>query len=560
MPIDFSNFDINDLTATLNQLLPWNVQTGLFATENVQATTSSALQSRSESAIAINPKNPKNMIGTSKKFIDPAIYLFKLGVIYTFDGGKTWNESELPMKAGWDAMTDPTVAFDDFGNAFLVGEPLKFNQDKVGTKDDLTGLGMVVYRSQNGGVTWQQPIQLTTDTSDDKQWVVCDNHPSSRFYGNIYIAWAAYSPLRFCRSTDHGATWIGKEQDPPGASLVSYAFSPELSVSSDGTLHILWHTDYGNTDHEISYLRSSDGGNTFEPIKTVVTGMSSLRGHLPLTGAWPHFDYGKFRVITVVTDCVVANKVLVVAWADMREGRSRIYYRRSLDNGLTWEGPASGQPLLPHVTYGDMHCFHPQIVATATGVVGCAFYVFGQETSKWLIRVQLAASWDHGTTFSSFLTVTDKSWDPLVNAPFAHGDSNVHFIGEYFGLDATDEHFALLWTDTRTGVQELFSDVVQTKRIQSRHIPQLVADVLLGVAGDGGGVIIVGGKIVRVPPRPPIIEALSALATFEAVDWMPENQHRELQLTALKAARNAIDKQIDEITDLNNVTNGRKND
>ena len=543
MPIDFSKFDIDVLT-TLNRFSLWNVQTGLFPSGNVKATTSSASQSRSESAIAINPKNPKNMIGTSKKFIDPAIYLFKLGVIYTFDGGKTWNESELPMKPGWDSMTDPTVAFDRFGNAFLVGEPLKFNHDKVGTNDDLTGLGMVVYRSQDGGITWQQPIALTTDTHDDKQWVVCDNEPSSPFYGNVYVAWSAYSPLRFARSTDHGATWKGKGQDAPGTSLVSYAFSPELSVSPDGTLHILWHND-GSSD--ISYLRSTDGGNTFEPVKTAVTGMTSLRGHLPATGGWPLFDYGKFRVITLVTDCVVAKKVLLVAWADMRDGRSRIYYRRSLDNGVTWEGPASGQPLLPNVTYGDMHCFHPQIIATETGVVGCAFYVFGEEFGKWLIRVQLAASWDDGATFSYFITVTENSWDPLVNAPFVHGNPNVHFIGEYFGLDAGDEQFALLWTDTRTGVQELFSDVVQTKRIHSPHIPELMAEILFGVAGDGGGVIIVGGKLVRVPPRSPLIEVLNALAAFEAIEVLPEDRQRELQLIALRTARNAIDKQIEEI-------------
>jgi hypothetical protein len=231
----------------------------------------------------------------------------------------------------------------------------------------------------------------------------------------------------------------------------------------------------------------------------------------------------------------------------MREGRSRIYYRRSVDNGLTWQGPASGQPLLPNVTYGDMHCFHPQIITTETGVIGCAFYVFGQEFGRWLIRVQLAASWDNGATFSYFVTVTERSWDPLVNPPFVHGDPNVHFIGEYFGLDAGQEEFALLWTDTRTGVQELFSDVVQTKRIDFAHIPELVAQILIGIVEDGGGLIIVGGKIVRIPPRGPIVEVLGGLSTFEAAADLPREQRREIQLTALRAARNSIDKQIAEV-------------
>lgn len=91
------------------------------------------------------------------------------------------------------------------------------------------------------------------------------------------------------------------------------------------------------------------------------------------------------------------------------------------------------------------------MTTTATGVVGCAFFAFGKwQTNQQLIHVQLAASWDDGATFSQLVTVTDQPWDPLVDAPFSHGDSAVHFIGEHFGLDAGDEDFALLWTDPRT--------------------------------------------------------------------------------------------------------------
>jgi hypothetical protein len=541
--MDLSKLDVRALHV-LNRFSLCNVQPGLFRTANKRATVSNPSQSRSESVIAINPRDSRNMVGASKKFIDPSKYLFKLGPIYTFDGGNTWQESELPMKPGWDGMTDPAAAFDDFGNTFLIGEPLKFNPDKVGTSDDLTGLGMVAYRSKDGGVTWEQPVQLTIDTRDDKQWVVCDNNSSSPHYGNVYVAWSASSPLRFARSIDHGATWKGKGTDPPGTSLVSYAFSPELSVSPDGTLHILWHLDGGS---EITYLRSTDGGETFEPVRTVVTGVSSLRGHLPQTDVWPHFDYGKFRVITLVTDCAGANGVLLVAWADMREGRSRIYYRRSLDSGLTWEGPASGAPLLPNVTYGDLHCFHPQIIATGTGVIGCAFYVFGREFNRDLIRVQLAGSWDDGATFPYFITVTEQSWDPLVNAPAVHGNPNVHFIGEYFGLDAGDENFALLWTDTRTGVQELFYDVVHTKQVKCPHIPELVAQILVGVINDAGGWVIVGGKLVRVPPRSPLLRVMESLLTFESAGGLPPEQQKEVQRAALRAAMQAIQKQLEQL-------------
>ena len=269
------------------------VRLGLFPGTDNRATTSTAKQSRSESVVAINPLNESNVVGASKKFIEPSLYHFTLAPIYSFDAGETWHESSLPMEAGWDGMTDPTVAFDHFGHAFLVGEPLTFGQD-------LTGHGMAVFRSSDGGVTWQPPFRLTTQTNDDKQWVLCDNSSTSPYYGNVYVTWGASSPLRFARSTDHGQTWKGKGQDPPGTTLVSYAFAPDISISEDGTLHIFWHNEGSDAIH---YLRSTDGGVTFDPLRIVVQPITSLRSGLPVTGGWPHFDYGKFRVMTIVTSC-----------------------------------------------------------------------------------------------------------------------------------------------------------------------------------------------------------------------------------------------------------------
>ena len=247
-------------------------------------------------------------------------------------------------------------------------------------------------------------------------------------------------------------------------------------------------------------------------------------------------------MLTLVSSCATPENGLVVAWADMREGRSRIYYRRSTDGGLSWKGPASGKPLLPNVSYGDMHAFHPQIVCTtATGIVGCSFYVFGEWLPKQhLIQVQLAASWDTAASFSQFVTVTDSPWDPAVNAPFSHGDPQVTFIGEYFGLDAGQDDFALLWTDTRTGVQELYFDLVRTKLVRCPRLPELVAQILVGVVQDGGGWIIIGGKLYKVPPREPItalLELLAAEGQVESADV--ETIQSALRQVAQQAERGA---------------------
>src|SRR5215831_7010845 len=92
---NFADLDWEGVFSQLNRFGLWNVEVGLFPSGNVRATTSGPKEARSESCIAINPLKSSHMVGASKKFIDPAIYLHKLGPIYTFDSGNTWHESTL---------------------------------------------------------------------------------------------------------------------------------------------------------------------------------------------------------------------------------------------------------------------------------------------------------------------------------------------------------------------------------------------------------------------------------------------------------------------------------
>ncbi len=118
-----------------------------------------------------------------------------------------------------------------------------------------------------------------------------------------------------------------------------------------------------------------------------------------------------------------------------------------------------------YLSESDQQDFHPQLISTPSGEIGCAFYEFGPKGRSgippvWensLIDVIMAISLDNGQTFSPRLTVTEYPWDPAVGAPLSHGDPDVTFIGEYFGLDASNLGFFPLWTDTRTGMQEIFT-------------------------------------------------------------------------------------------------------
>ena len=262
---------------------------GLFPHGNVQVTSGTLKQARSESIIAVNPRDRNNLIAASKKFSNPDTYRFTIGVRVSYDGGDNWQDATLPLLEEWTefdgdiiiegpGMTDPAGAFDDFGNAFMVGEPIRY-KDRFGNIIDT--IGMYVYKSTDGGLHWSAPTPLhVDDLRDDKSWIACDNNPASPYYGHVYVAWGAVYELRFARSTDHGANWKGVGNEAPGSKLADQTFAPEISVGLDGTVHIVWHYDDEGTTGTttIEYMRSTDGGETFEAQKSVVTGVHGLRG------------------------------------------------------------------------------------------------------------------------------------------------------------------------------------------------------------------------------------------------------------------------------------------
>jgi hypothetical protein len=409
---------------------------------------------RSESSLVVNPNDPTQVVAASKKFNNIQTYDFTLATEYSTDGGLSWHESAPLSMPGFTVMTDPTLAWDDTGNVFLVGLA-GHNPPTWET------LGIVVYKSSDGGQTWSAPKKIHQDGSDDKQWVAGDTNPASPHHGNVYAVWDGPGGIVFARTRDHGATWIGpgSGSTPAVGAIISGSVYPEINVSDDGTIYVA--SIGGN---EISLHRSTDGGDTFTATTPPATGISSLQVDLTYIGDFPVFPGGTFRVLTDPTACAY-GKTVTVAWADYREGVSRIYFARSTDGGDSWTTGASGAPLLTGPLRSDLQHFHPQIITDSRGTIGCSFYEFGPKPTAYLIDVLLAQSFDGGASFDR-LTVTDRPWDPAVAAPWSHGDSALTFIGDYFGLDAGPKGFHPLWTDTRTGMQELFTAIVPERRCE----------------------------------------------------------------------------------------------
>jgi hypothetical protein len=445
---------------------------------NRRVSCSTLPHDRSESVLVVNPADPYHMVGASKRFTDPANYLFDLATYATFDGGLSWSEARPKPQDDWGLLSDPVIAWDDAGNVYLVSLPLV-------KADDFAGIA--VYKSTDGGRTWGKP-DLIFEGSADKPWAMGDTNSASPHHGNVYAVWLKLSEveegvddpgnptpaeLRFARTLDHGKSWKGLGSQSAGNPLfaadAAKGFrSPELTVAADGTVYIVWFDDLQKS---ILFTRSTDGGATFRTPAKVATEVNQPPEILPGTS---------FRAEIAPTACTAGASLVVFAWTDQTPGTSRIYYQCSTDGGVTWlDKKPKGKPLLEGaaVSPAKHHEFFPQIVAMPGGEIGCAFYEIGPKGTpeKNLIDVVLAVSTDQGATFPHRVTVTDRPWDPAVAEVVRTASPRVTFIGDYFGLEATRLGFFPFWTDTRTGVQEIFTARVAVNPADL-YLPDSAAD------------------------------------------------------------------------------------
>jgi hypothetical protein len=180
-----------------------------------------------------------------------------VGFATSTDGGKTWRHGDLPgltinYKAGtYGAAADPSVAYDAKHNQWLISTlPLAGLSSGSGLIGDVA-----VSRSQDG-IAWGKPILIDGTHLDDKNWTVCDNTPTSPFYGNCYTEWDqafGSGDVLMSVSSDGGKTWsAGKASADHAGGL-----GGEPVVQPNGTVVVPF--EGGGID----VFSSTNGGQTW---------------------------------------------------------------------------------------------------------------------------------------------------------------------------------------------------------------------------------------------------------------------------------------------------------
>jgi hypothetical protein len=266
-----------------------------------------------EIAIAVDPTDPNHLVAGSNdyyyRFNNSAgtrQALVPTGFFTSFDGGETWIDGQIPMRSG-NGAGDPAPAFDRKHGVVLMAQL----ENLAGHGGFWVSQGDVsVSRSTNGGINWSEPVTVFQGQGAgigpadnavfyDKEWVTCDNWPTSDFYGRCYLTTSRFlngpqgsyaeSPIWFSYSDDGGRTWSApKEISGSHSSCTSQEtgggtdcdedqFSyPEVAPNGTLYVHFLngqneaqWEVDF-DFDNQIMVVTSTNGGQTFgNPVPAV---------------------------------------------------------------------------------------------------------------------------------------------------------------------------------------------------------------------------------------------------------------------------------------------------
>jgi hypothetical protein len=418
-----------------------------------------------EPFIDVDPTDAARLIGVYQQDRFSTGGASGLGTSVSTDGGATWRQlgvgalPEFSRCAGaapgsvgdYERATDPWISYGADGTAYQMS--LSFNDTR--NLDN----AMLVSRSGDGGLTWDEPKELIRDTDlnvfNDKNSLTADPgraanvygvwdrlvFPNARAGGQSFLTAAAFrGPTYFARTRDGGDTWEpARNIFDPGQN--DQTIGNQISVTGTGDL-VNVMTVFRNDNAEgrrggtVSVLRSADQGTTWTG-EIVVSRLGTVGVTDPRDGA--AVRTGDI-IPSIATDERGGNQTVYAVWQDARFTgfqRDQIAFARSTDGGRTWS------PAVRINSRTDTQAFTPAIEVDAAGNIAVTHYDFrndtvastGLETDVWVLR-----SADGGATWSEE-RVTPAPFD-MREAPVARG----FFVGDYIGTAAAGQVFTPFFT------------------------------------------------------------------------------------------------------------------
>jgi len=380
-----------------------------------------------------------------------------VGFATSKDGGATWTSGSLPGTTTWapspglfDSVSDPSVAFDAKHNVWLMSTlPILFSNNPAPA---------VLVSSSTDAMNWNLPVAVAPgQISSDKDWITCDDTPSSPYYGHCYVEWDdpnANGLIHMSTSADGGATWGAVKSTADNA----VGIGGQPLVQPGGTVIVPMDDNF---QANMIAFTSHDGGATWS-------------SHVVITPITDHLVAGNMRTSPLPSAAMDASGKLYLAWQDcrFRAGCSSndIVVSTTVD-GVSWTAPVrvpvdAGTSAVDHFIPGIG--IDPATMG-AGAHIGLTYYYF-PNASCTLATCQLFAgfvgSQDGGATWTTPLTLTgplnlawlaQTSQGPMVGDYIATAFAAGHPVGIFAVANAPSPSFDEAMYVPKPGVLTLSS-------------------------------------------------------------------------------------------------------
>jgi len=171
---------------------------------------------------------------------------------------------------------------------------------------------LVMLVTMNASAQWQPDMRLTNDSNIS----LTSSNNSSCIASNgsvVHTVWKDYrdgnSEIYYKRSTNTGISWGA---DTRLTNNTADSWQPTIAVSGS-VVHVVWN-DNRDGNYEIYYKRSTDGGVSWGTDKRLTNNIADA----------------------YTPSVAVSGSVVHVVWSDLRDGNYEIYYKLSMDGGVSW--------------------------------------------------------------------------------------------------------------------------------------------------------------------------------------------------------------------------------
>jgi hypothetical protein len=252
------------------------------------------------------------------------------------------------------------------------------------------------------------------------------------------------NPL-FARSDDGGQTYSQPVlfDDPPLDQNPS-----QPAMDRDGNIYLTLERRFTDTI-ELYLAKSTDGGKIFT--KTLLDRQIGLGGQPPRAT----YDPAK-----IVADPLTG--ALYTVWYDSRTGRPQVFFRRSLDKGVSW---GDGSALIAPERDATGSSRSPSISVAPNGRIDVVYYHTSADPARQdFDDVYWGYSTDGGENFIA-RQVNDAPIDR--NKGYSGPAGSLRLLGSHYppGVSSTDSAAYVVWSDTREA-----NDITNTQDVVLRKM------------------------------------------------------------------------------------------